>query len=31
MSFAVFYNLTVVDLVITGTNISRHEPNYFSV
>ncbi|MBK9536705.1 MAG: patatin-like phospholipase family protein [Flavobacteriales bacterium] len=31
MSFKEFYNITGVDLVLTGVNISRHEPRYFSV
>jgi len=31
MSFKEFYNVTGVDLVVTGVNISRHEPRYFSV
>ncbi len=31
MSFKEFYNITGVDLVVTGVNISRHEPRYFSV
>lgn len=31
MSFMEFYNVTGVDLVVTGVNISRREPRYFSV
>jgi NTE family protein len=31
MTFRQFFNLTGVDLVVTGTNISKHVPKYFSV
>lgn len=31
LSFKEFYNITGVDLVVTGVNISRHEPRYFSL
>ena len=31
LTFKDFYNLTGVDLVLTGTNITQHAPRYFSV
>lgn len=31
LSFKDFYDLTGVDLVLTGTNITQHSPRYFSV